>query len=1124
MSIQISLHHESEYQYDRAIQLGPQWIRLKPAAHTRTPIESYSLKVDPADHFRHWQQDLFGNHVARLVFPKPTRSLKVVVDLVAEMTVINPFDFFIEENARSWPFDFPESMQHALSPYLRCCELTPRFNQWLDSLPKKSERLIDYLVELNRRCNEEIKYLVRLEPGVQTAEETLELGSGSCRDSAWLLLETLRHLGLPARFVSGYLIQLTADKKSTNGATGPEKDFCDLHAWTEVFVPGAGWLGLDPTSGLLAGEGHLPLACTPSFEDAAPLSGLHEACNVEFSHRMEVQRFQEVPRVTKPYTDSQWKKILELGDRVDESLHDSDVRLTMGGEPTFVSADNVEDPQWNTEAVGLEKRVLSNQLLYRLRDRIAPGALLHFGQGKWYPGESLPRWALSCIWRVDGEPIWKDDAWLADAGKEGAFTNEDAKRFVNFLANRLGVDAEFAFSVYEDPYHFLWRESRLPPDVDLNDSKLEDPNERAMVTRAFDSGLQEPVGFCLPIRCEWWQAKPRWISSRWNMRSERVYLIPGNSPVGLRLPLDSLPYAGRESQATFAEPLDPTAPKPPLNSRNGSPTNCQIHQQVSYQTSKQIPGAFGNTNSAAYSHSSADSLFPSDTETTNGSEVRTALCVECRNGQIHLFLPPVQRLEDFLELVDAIESTCIATQLPVMIEGYLPPPDDRIQLFKITPDPGVIEVNTHPTASWRELVELTETIDQEANACKLRTEKFDLDGRHTGTGGGNHLVLGGSKPLDSPFLRRPDLLGSLIAFWNNHPSLSYLFSGRFIGPTSQAPRLDEGRPQSVEELEIALGQIPCREQSCPPWLVDRLFRDLLIDPTGNTHRSEICIDKLYSPDSATGRLGLVEFRGFEMPPDARMSLVQQLLLRSLVSVFWEQPYTSKLQAWGRALHDRFMLPFFVWSDLREVTEYLIEHGVLIQSEWFRPHFEFRFPLIGEAKFRDVRLTLRSAIEPWYVLGEEPGSGGTSRYVDSSLERLEIMLDGLDPQRYRVLCNGKTLPLTETSKEGNYVAGVRYRAWQPPRCLHPTLAVDSPLNFEVIDTDAGLSIGGCRYYVADPGGLGSERFPVNSNEAEARRAGRFEKQGHTGGHFDKLHLDKPFKIPQRGVTLDLRCFR
>jgi len=1116
MPIRVALHHQTEYRYDRSVNLGPQLVRLRPAFHARTPITAYSCKVSPGDHFVNWQQDPFGNPNARYVFNKPADHLRITVDLIAEMTVINPFDFFVEEHGELWPFEYDAETRVQLAPYLHQEPCGEKFNQWVANLPAKEMRTIDYLVAINSRLQQKIDYLVRMEPGVQTPEETLRKSSGSCRDSAWLFVQTLRHVGLAARFVSGYLIQLAADEKSLDGPSGPEADFCDLHAWTEVYLPGAGWIGLDATSGLFAGEGHIPLACTPSYSGAAPITGAHEPCEVEFHHEMSVARVHEDPRVTKPYTEEQWQAILETGRRVDERLNAGDVRLTMGGEPTFVSIDSPEEPEWNTDAVGVDKRVKSNQLLLRLRERFAPGGLLHYGQGKWYPGESLPRWALTCMWRRDGQPIWRDPQWLADEGRDYGLQHTDAKRFAAYLARELNISAKMTFPVYEDTFHYLWREQQLPVDVSVDDPRLDDPNERSMLVRAFQNGLREPVGYVLPLRRAWWQARPGWIGGRWPTRAEKVYLLPGDSPIGLRLPLESLPVTGADSSFQYTIPLDPAFPRGPLPSPDLKGNEKMVTRSTPVDDLAGRAGPAGQPVNEQFLQEEDDDDLP-----TGEDVVRTALCVERRHGRLYVFMPPTQRLEDYLDLVSAIEQTCEKLSMPVLLEGYLPPPDARLDLFKVTPDPGVIEVNTQPSGSWEELVELTETLYEEARQVRLGTNKFDLDGYHTGTGGGNHVVMGGASPPESPFLRRPDLLSSLTAFWNNHPALSYLFSGRFVGPTSQAPRLDEGRPDSIYELEIARAQLPAGSENVPMWMVDRLFRDILVDTTGNTHRSEICIDKLFSPDSPTGRLGLVELRGFEMPPHARMSLTQQLLVRALVASFWEQPYSEPMVHWGAALHDRFLLPHFVWSDLHDVLATLKRQGFHFEKEWFGSHFEFRFPRIGEVTYQDVWMELRAAIEPWYVMGEEPGGGGTVRYVDSSLERLQVMVKGFDPIRYAVLCNGLQVPLHPTGTTGEYIAGVRYRAWQPPRCLHPTIGIDAPLRFDLVDRRTERSIGGCTYHVANEAGLASDVRPVNANEAETRRAARFDTRHLQGGT-----IGLPPMLPMPGgnpfpVTLDMR---
>ncbi|MEZ6138645.1 MAG: transglutaminase family protein, partial [Pirellulaceae bacterium] len=618
----------------------------------------------------------------------------------------------------------------------------------------------------------------------------------------------------------------------------------------------------------------------------------------------------------------------------------------------------------------------------------------------------------------------------------------------------------------------------------------------------------------------------------------RLYLLPGDSPIGLRLPLDSLPYS-RTGPADPLIPIDPMAPAGPLPSFHRKQDFIAVEgpagnpQNVSEQIADTLPTSSVNTGYLrSHDQSRSTPRVPprlrvksSDLEaaeqhshTSAEDVIRTALCVEVRGGNLHIFMPPVERMEDYLDLISAIERTAKRLDVPVVIEGYQPPHDPRIAVMKVTPDPGVIEVNTHPASNWQQLVTITKTLYAEARLTRLGTEKFDVDGKHTGTGGGNHVVLGANKPVDSPFLRRPDLLRSLIGYWNNHPSLSYLFSGRFIGPTSQAPRVDEGRRDALYELEMAFAQIPPRGEDCPPWLVDRLFRNLLVDLTGNTHRAEFCIDKLFSPDSSTGRLGLVEFRGFEMPPHAEMSLTQQLLIRALVAAFWEQPYTEPIVDWGTTLHDRFMLPYFVWQDFQYVIDDLNRRGIQVAAEWFAPHFEFRFPMIGETTIDGLHVTLRTAIEPWYVLGEEPAGGGTARFVDSSVERLEVRARGLTNLQHVLTCNGRRLPMHPTHVAGEFVCGVRYRAWQPPACLHPTIPVHTPLIIELIDTWAAHSLGGCMYHVSHPGGKSYEDFPINANAAEARRGSRFFKMGHTPGTIRVPLKEVNSSFP---LTLDLR---
>ena len=1108
MSIHVALHHVTHYRYDRRINLGPQVLRLRPAPHCRTRILSYSLRVTPEKHFINWQQDPQANYLARLVFPDTTDEFRIEVDLVAEMAVINPFDFFLEPYAEKFPFEYESWQQNELAPYVKREPLTPLFKRYLGTIPREPRRSVDFLVSLNAQLARDVKYLIRLEPGVQTPEETLANGSGSCRDSAWLLVQLLRHLGLAARFVSGYLIQLTADVKSLDGPSGPEKDFTDLHAWAEVYLPGAGWIGLDATSGLFAGEGHLPLACTPEPGSASPVTGKIDECKVEFAHEMSVTRIWEAPRVTKPYTEEQWQAIDRLGHAVDVDLKEHDVRLTMGGEPTFVSMDDPEGEEWNITALGPNKRRLAAEVYHRLRARYGAKGLVHFGQGKWYPGEQLPRWSLNCFWRADGEPLWRDDSLIADETKPGNVTAERASEFLQGVARRLGLDSRDIFPAYEDLYYYLWRERRLPANVDPFDSRLEDPLERARLMRVFSQGLKQAVGYALPVARD--PGTTAWRSGSWFLRGEHCYLLPGDSPMGYRLPLDSLPWTSA-TDYPYIFPPDPTQPLPPLATHGEIRFQVDAPKPVHGEASPDY-GATMNPNlswRAPVQHESAHWIS------------RTALCAEPRNGVLYIFMPPVSSIEDYLELVSAVESTAEALRQPVLLEGYEPPRDPRLINFRITPDPGVIEVNIQPSASWKDLSERTGYLYDAARQSRLSTEKFMIDGRHTGTGGGNHFALGGATPADSPWLRRPDLLRSFLSYWHNHPSLSYLFSGLFIGPTSQAPRIDEARNDSLREIEVAFRELERRmaKQDCPPWLVDRLLRNLLIDVTGNTHRAEFCIDKMYSPDSATGRLGLLEMRAFEMPPHARMSLTQQLLIRALIARFWKTPYAPpRLARWGTELHDRFLLPHFVWHDFEDVIAELNQAGYAFEAGWFAPHFEFRFPKYGDFATRGIEVELRAALEPWHVLGEEGAPAGTVRYVDSSVERLQVKVTGMPPDRYAITCNEVPLPLQSTGTVGEFVAGIRYRAWQPAAALHPTIGVHTPLIFDIVDTWMKRSLGGCQYHVMHPGGRSYEVFPVNAFEAESRRLERFFRIGHTPGIIE---ISEPRVDPEFPFTLDLR---
>jgi uncharacterized protein (DUF2126 family)/transglutaminase-like putative cysteine protease len=1082
MSIKVKIYHKTSYNYDRQIELSPHVIRLRPAPHCRIPISAYTLKITPEDHFINWQQDPFGNYLARIVFHEKTREFSVEVEVIADMVVINPFDFFVEAYAENFPFEYEPALRKELIPYLEKEEGGRLFHKWLSGVDKSNQEINTFLVGINQKVYSDIKYNIRMEPGVQSCEETLVQASGSCRDSGWLLVQALRHVGLAARFVSGYLVQLTPDQKPLEGPTGPEKDFTDLHAWAEVYLPGAGWVGMDPTSGLFAGEGHIPLACTPMPSSAAPISGMTEKCETQFSFSNDVTRIHEDPRVTKPYSEDQWQTIQALGKKVDEELDKNDARLTMGGEPTFVSIDDMESPEWNTVAEGEHKRERAGELVLRLRNRFSNGGLVHYGQGKWYPTEPLPRWQLGLFWRKDGEPIWHDKKLVAEDAKDYGYGVKEAQVFAERLVQYLGIDKKYLVTGYEDVFYYLWEEGRLPITEDPIRPDLKDSIERKRLAEILKLGLNNAVGIALPLK--WDYGYQNWKSRIWSFRRGDMFLIPGTSPMGLRLPLKSLEHVDIDKYDPDARyPRDLFAPVTKLE--NFSNVVLQRYEKKKLKEEE-------------------DDADKGESEVNSVPQnyydyFRTSLCIEPRNGTLYVFLPPLDYIEHYLELISAIEASAKDLSMPVKIEGYTPPRDNRIEQLMVSPDPGVIEVNIHPAGNWEELVKNYQILYEEAFHSRLGTEKFMLDGRHTGSGGGNHITLGGSIPENSPILRQTDVLRSIITYWQHHPGLSYLFAGEFIGPTSQAPRIDEGRDEKLYEMEIAFDQIPEGDQ-LPYWITDRLFRHLLTDITGNTHRSELCIDKMYSPDSSAGRLGILEMRAFDMPPHFRMSMVQMLLIRSLFAMFWKKPYKHKLVRWGTELHDRFMLSHYVESDLEDVIKDLKGAGFPFEKSWLDPFFEFRFPVIGTLSIADLSLELRKGIEPWHVLGEEVTTAGTARYVDSSMERLQVKLKGVTDSRYVLTCNGVKVIMNSTGAHGEYVAGIRYRAWQPPSALHPTIGVDSPLVFDLIDTWNGKSIGGCVYHVSHPGGRSYEVFPVNAYEAESRRVNRFWNYGHTPGNL------------------------
>ena len=1072
--MRLLIQHRSRYEYPKPAHLGAQMVRLRPAQHAKARIESYGLHISPDADIR-WQQDPSGNHVARVSFEgrPPTKHFEALVEIAADIHPVNPFDFFVDETAKTLPFDYPEALKPELLPYLASIQPTThetRLGRFLAEV-KREGNTVDAIVALNAAVRKRINYIIREEPGVWAPEETLTHARGSCRDSALLLVACLRDMGLAARFVSGYLVQLTDEGMIPDQPKGMSRDVVDLHAWAEVYLPGAGWIGLDGTSGLLCGEGHIPLACTASPSMAAPIEGTTDVPADKVSFSLTVARLGHEPRPTNPFPDTTWTELLAAGDQTDERLKNLGLKLTMGGEPTFNARDETEKPEWNGEALGESKWRLGLRLAEELRKRLAPGGTFLVRQGKLYPGEPLPRWALEIYSRRDGKPLW-DEAFKATAPTGGIVA---ARRFAEALAQRLGVP-DSIHPAYEDPWPWVVDEERLPVEDDPLKANLKDSLERRRLAHLLDRGLNTESGYVLPLAWE----KGAWQTNRWHFRRGHLFLVPGDSPLGLRLPLKSL-SEGRTPNPPSEEPL------PSPDPRTEEPDTKQKKAAAKLPPPPPKP-------------------------------IRTALGIEPREGKLYVFLPPLEDAESFYELIGAIDATRHATKLDVQLEGYPPVSSPELFRFAVTPDPGVLEVNLPPTSNAREYVQLSETVFDAALHSGLHAEKYMLDGRLAGSGGGHHLTFGGPTPLSSPFVQRPDLLASLVTFAQHHPSLSYLFTGLFVGPTSQAPRLDEARMDSLDALEIAAIRAFDRTKENPPWQSDLLFRHILVDVAGNTHRTEISIDKLFGTGGASSRQGLVELRAFEMPPHVRLVVAQMLLARAIVTVLAEEPYQKKPVRWGQRLHDQFLLPHFLWRDLQDVVAYLAAHGIALPVEAYRPFLELRCPLAGRLQLGDINVEVRNAFEPWPVLGEESTASGTSRFVDSSMERIEVLADGLVPERHVVMVNGHELPLTPVERAGRFVAGVKFRAWAPPHSLHAHLGIHHPIRLEVLDTWAKRSLGACAYHVWHPEGRGYETPPLTRFEAAARRVRRFTDEGPTPWPAEAIRTAASETQP---TTLDLR---
>lgn len=1015
VSTRVAITHRIEQGLPHPTQLPTQWLRLRPAPHARARITAYSLAVDAEPHFINWLRDPFENHLARLDLPEPVGSLDLTVEIVADLVPINPFDFLTEPYAAGFPFEYPAQLLKELQPYLQVEKPGPRLRRWFAELDATQATTLERLSDVNGRVHAAHTPVPGPVPTALDPEQLLDRDTCTCWEQAWLLTLSLRHLGLAARFACGYRVDLAADPSGNDSVA--------FHAWSEVFLPGAGWIGLDPATVLFTNETYLPLASTPDPMRARPILDSQRRLLDVHSERLSVRRLVPEP-ATWPYTTSQWSDIQALGRQVQRDHAELGLEATLGVSLTLTSPKNAEAPEWNFAALGDSKRDAARSLLARLQHRLAPGGVTQEGQGQWYAGEGLPRWRLGCFFRADGVPVWRDPARLG--GGHGDFTPGDARAMAESLADELGIARACVVAAFEDPLH---EESRARAFPNPAAGDLRDPARRRELAERLSEATGVATGFVLPLR--WDHGAERFVSGTWVFRRSRLYLIPGESSLGYRLPLGSLvddPEGQREAQMQRSpfEALDPLA---------------------DYASDARAPDGVG---------------LPPATE----HPPRTGLGVEARSGRLHVFLPPLSHLEHYLQLVAAIERAARANDVTVVIEGYDPPEDPRLLRFSLQPEAGVLRVTLPQTGAWDRQLELLSAAYAQARRCGLEPERVMEDGQRLPAGGGGRMTVGGTRPADSPWLVRPDILCGLIAYFQRHPSLSYFFAGPLVGDGGDAPRPDEGRDEAVYELSIALSRLSGKH-AVGPWYPDRVLRHLLADTKGDLKRAEIRTDQLYSPEQAGMRLGRVIIGAFETAPEERTAALQTLLLHGLLSRFARVGDDAKLVRWGTALHDRFMLPQALWQDLGSVISDLNDAGHPFQLEWFQPILALRFPVLGHVQLGAIALELQRAHEPWPLLAEEVSGGGMSRFLDMANERMQVRLSGLTPERYTLVCNDRSVPLQATGVHGEYVAGVRYKVWNPPATMHPTRPAVASLVFDLLDTWTGRVVGGCTYVPRPP---------------------------------------------------------
>tara|TARA_R110002049_G_scaffold4601_5_gene32614 strand:- start:850809 stop:854156 length:3348 start_codon:yes stop_codon:yes gene_type:complete len=1040
MTTRVALSQHVGYVFDRQMDPTTLWLRLRPAPHTAAKLEAYSIKVHVAQPWLTWARDPFENHLGRLDLPEPFSAIAFDSEFIADLEPVNPFDFFVEPYANDFPFEYPDQLRKELTPYLHRTTCGPAFVDWLIDLDRSPRYMVEFLTKMKDHVCENLTLKGLSDDKPIDLDAVIRQGGGSPRDLAWVLTQSLRALGLAARFTSGYLISLGLDEEG-NIREDESDDMASMHAWSEVFVPGAGWIGLDPSMGVFTAENHIPLASAPDPFRTVPVVGVDPTRVSSERNEIRIRRLLPVTP-DEPLSETHVRDITAAGRMVDAALREEQVKLCSSAEVNFVSAVNAGAAEWTDQTMGPDKLRSAYALLDRLRTQWAPGAAVHLCQGEHIQGEASARWRLSCCYRSDGQPLWRNGKLLAgDRCPDRIATATDARLFSQSLADNLGIHSQFVTAAHEDPFeYFAANPMTLPLAPQADD--LSDPLGRQRLANQLSTPQSEPAGYVLPLR--WDFTKQQWTSGTWTFRRDHLYLLPGSFAMGFRLPLHSLSKDATEPDDIAIEP-SLFEEKPVLPETHGEVSARQF--ELSHISDAQQHPAVAD-------------------DKRNVRAPRTAICVEVRDGVIHVFIPPIHYVEHYVGLVAAVESAAQIHGLPVVLEGYEPPPDPRLKRFAIEPDNGLLRLFLPMASSWQQQSELYDVAYTEGKAVGLDYEHGGRrDEARQRPNSYTSLTLAGPTPAESPFLTRPQILRSLIAYWQNHPSLSYFFSGTLIGPSGTAPRPDEGRDDALYELGIALERFP--KDSSLPWMPDRLLRHLLADSSGNMHRAETRVDQLYAPERQSRRRGQIVLRSFDMPSHPRLADLQSLLVRSLIARFSHLSYTKPLIDWQSALHDRFMLPEVLWDDLSEIIDELKESGFPLQREWFAPLKEFNFPKLGSVQIGDITLELRRAHEPWPLLAEEITGGGMARFIDIANERIQVAVTGMPPDRYALMCNQQSVPMNPGVVQGDYVAGVRYKACQPPSTLHPTVWPTSELVFDLIDTWTGRAIGGCTYYPAPP---------------------------------------------------------